>query len=556
MFLAFTQRTHRPLAHESKPSHRASLFAPPDDGGSFHLVVDISARPPRRTSLAALIPSTLWLAPEIAQLPANFGFGFASPTPHSHRHGNYPSISSTLSLLEERESETEKRAGVYVTDEGEDDMDRPVPRPMGRGRSSSATVAATGPVPLSSSPRRRQRPTLSALSTSASSPQLRRLAELATIPSPSFSVASTLLPSPMSVATVVPEADVAPGEAITVEEPAKARAAEAELAPVSRWSIDSVASRPHISQMALDDASSLPASKSRKRDRFLSLISGRGRSSSFTKPLPPPNTPRGSSDVLDIRRIDSPESSTASSRPSFSMSPMAPSLSSSNSSNGSTISMLATPVDASHDFTDPFAVGSPSCVPDDAVDGSPVFAANPYLQPESPLLLADQPATSPSPPPQMAPEPLTLQIPERALSPDLPPPEPTLPLPSPSTPSPSFLVPSPRPQSFFASITGRQRRRRKKLVISGAPLELTQSRASSSVSAASAQDDLRLRQVEQRRRVQNVVRWCESFGPVRKIETKEDGSLHVYWKDWEVADMVSAAALWVKIDLALTRASV
>ena len=68
-------------------------------------------------------------------------------------------------------------------------------------------------------------------------------------------------------------------------------------------------------------------------------------------------------------------------------------------------------------------------------------------------------------------------------------------------------------------------------------------RVGNQFSVASAQDDLRLRQVEQRRRVQNVVRWCESFGPVRKIETKEDGSLHVYWKDWEVADMVSATAL-------------
>ena len=71
-------------------------------------------------------------------------------------------------------------------------------------------------------------------------------------------------------------------------------------------------------------------------------------------------------------------------------------------------------------------------------------------------------------------------------------------------------------------------------------MEVSQSRSSSSISATHAYDDLRHREMEQRRRVQNVVKWCESFGPVRRIEKKEDGSLHVYWKDWEVADMVSA----------------
>ena len=29
-----------------------------------------------------------------------------------------------------------------------------------------------------------------------------------------------------------------------------------------------------------------------------------------------------------------------------------------------------------------------------------------------------------------------------------------------------------------------------------------------------------------------------------KVETKEDGSLHVYWKDWEVADMVSGLSMF------------
>ncbi|KAI0761544.1 hypothetical protein BD413DRAFT_441356, partial [Trametes elegans] len=105
-------------------------------------------------------------------------------------------------------------------------------------------------------------------------------------------------------------------------------------------------------------------------------------------------------------------------------------------------------------------------------------------------------------------------------TPDSPPPEPMLPPPSLSTPSPSFFCPNQWLPLLFASLMGRRRRRKKKLVISGAPLELGPSRALS------------------RQCVQNTVKWCESFGPVRKIETKEDGSLHVYWKDWEVADMV------------------
>ncbi|KAH9941271.1 uncharacterized protein BXZ73DRAFT_88418 [Epithele typhae] len=423
------------------------------------------------------------------------------------RHATYPSISSTLSLLEERESEAEKRTAVYLTDPVQD---IPVPKPTGRLRSSSATAGCPDSRPMCSSPTRKDRPSLPSLSTSASSPQLRHLAELASMPSPSFSVAAMLLPSPMCAATAVElgqSPPIAPQNS----------AAEGESEPASRWSIDSVASHPRITQVSLDDASSFPASKAKKRDRFLSLIAGRSRTTSISKPLPPPNTPRGSSDVLDIRRVDSHDgSSSTSSRPSFTMPTkisITPSLVSSDSSTGSTVSMLSTPVDRLADSFDPFAVTSPSCVPEDlSVDVPP-----------------SPPRTRAAPPPLPAlHEPLHLDIPERPMSPGSPP-RPTLPLPSPSTPSPSFLVPAPRPQSFFASLTGRQRRRKKKLVISGTPLDMHSSRSVSSMSA-SLSDDRHL-QAEQRRRVHNL--WA-----VRKIETKDDGSLHVYWKDWETADMV------------------
>ncbi|PIL27318.1 hypothetical protein GSI_10465 [Ganoderma sinense ZZ0214-1] len=424
-----------------------------------------------------------------------------------------------------------------------------MPKVVGRGRSCSATVPSSGHFnspSFSSSPRRRQRPALPTLSTSASSPQLRRLAELASTPSPSFSTSSS--PSLSTVVTPESEYVVTPGEAIT-ESPVDVESPREDEGPglASRWSLDSVASRPRITQGALDAVPASPVSKTRKRDRLLSLISSRGRSGSVSKILPPPNTPRGSTDVVDlhIRRIDSRDalhqSTTHSSRPSFTMPPrmqQAPSLSS-DSSNASSASTLPTPIDPIHtpEFTDPFGTGSPSCMPEELEEEDlPVFAENPYLKRESPLL-GESPPKSPSPP--LAPhDPLRLQIADRPMSPGSLPPQPTLPLPSPGTPSPSFLVPSPRPQSFFASITGRPKRRKKKLVISGAPLDLSRSRTSSSISSVQAVEDLHHRQQEQQRRVQNVVKWCESFGTLRKIETKEDGSLHVYWKDWEVADMV------------------
>ena len=95
-------------------------------------------------------------------------------------------------------------------------------------------------------------------------------------------------------------------------------------------------------------------------------------------------------------------------------------------------------------------------------------------------------------------------------------------------------------QNGLRDAKDKKKRRKKKLVISGAPLEPSLPRASSSISPVQAAEDLYHRQQERQRRVDNVVKWCESFGTLRRIETKEDGSLHVYWKDWEVADMVSS----------------
>ncbi|TBU47837.1 hypothetical protein BD309DRAFT_977994 [Dichomitus squalens] len=543
--LRLRNRPSLPIVPPSSPVQMSALSSP---GNSPSIPIGVTRGEIRQTP-----PSSPRLAgsPRSRTFPRSHGSPPAT-RPAAHRHATFPSISSTLSLLEERESEADKRSAVYVHDGDPQPLPQSATKSVGRGRSSSATIASGGRLsssfPISSSPRRKQRPALPALSTSASSPQLRRLAELASTPSPSFSACSPLLPSLMSD---TPQSDdmVSPGEAITSPPLESPEEATVEPGLASRWSLDSVASRPRITQMALDDGSASPASKTRKRDRLLSLISGRTRSGSVTKPLPPPNTPRASSDVVDIYRIDARDAlSPIVSSPSRSTFPMppriqqAPSLSSTDSSNTSSASNLATPVEPVYPgSSDPFAMDSPSCMPEylEEEEGSPVFADNPYFAPESPLLLPESPVSSVPPLPLSPPGPLRLHIDDDLpMSPSSPPPQPTLPLPSPSTPSPSFLVPSPRPQSFFATITGRQKRRKKKLVISGAPLEIGQPRASSSVSPTQSSDDLQHRQQEQQRRMQNVVKWCESFGPLRKIETKEDGSLHVYWKDWEVADRV------------------
>ena len=45
-------------------------------------------------------------------------------------------------------------------------------------------------------------------------------------------------------------------------------------------------------------------------------------------------------------------------------------------------------------------------------------------------------------------------------------------------------------------------------------------------------------QAKKDRMYQNLVQWCESFGPVKHIDERVDG-LHIHWKDWESAETVS-----------------
>lgn len=87
---------------------------------------------------------------------------------------------------------------------------------------------------------------------------------------------------------------------------------------------------------------------------------------------------------------------------------------------------------------------------------------------------------------------------------------------------------------MFASFARKTvRRRKKKLIVSwmAAPVPSTDDYGRSQIAAA--------REREQSLREDALLRWCESFGVVRRFERRENGDIHVYWKEWEVADTVS-----------------
>ncbi|OCH84336.1 hypothetical protein OBBRIDRAFT_415717 [Obba rivulosa] len=452
------------------------------------------------------------------------------------RHATYPSISSTLDLLGDRETELEKRAGVYVDPAEPSVVEKIAATPRSRsgsvmtssgsigrgsvgrgsvGRSSIDTPRASMGTPRSSMvvpgpsfppPVRKQRPALPTLLTSTSSPQLRTLAQLAAT-TPSASTA-TLIPARPSFSSLSgASASSAPQHATasapvtsahTPQIPPLGIEEEEQQLP-SRWSLDSIASRPAPSAYTPPPGAA-PASpqsaKARKRDRLISFIS-RGRSGSLGK-VPAASGSPSARPSLDVARR------STSKEPLFEM-VAPPSISASSSLSSSVSSLLATPLDSAApsprpQYSDPFSPTSDSFFPDSGAKGRFAESADEF----------------PAPPPS-------------------PPPEPTLPLPSPGTPTASFFFP-PRPPSLFAALRLSKRRKRK-LVISGAPFsEGTETHAFAR--AALGAEDLALRRGEQRRRYENVVRWCEGFGALRKIERKDDGSLHVYWKDWEVADRV------------------
>lgn len=424
-----------------------------------------------------------------------------------HHHGAFPSISSTLSLLEERESESEKRSGVLVQSEDEDSLSAEgtvISHPPARKSSFEMLKAMDGET--------RRRPVLN-LSMSTSSPQLRTLAELAHVPASPISMISThSMAHKSSLVSLVPSVSSPLAQNSVLLPPI---ALEEDVVPSSsRWSMDSTdpdagRHRPSVSAPATPPSPPKP-----KRSRLLSFIS-RGRAGSLgmrndsVPPTPtlaehtglglmsPTDTVMGppSASVLSLAL-----SSRRASRSGTYPPPLSLSTSTSTMSTASSASTLPTPADSQSDVTlDPFCPASPTFAPSSYLPG-------PAAEPDSFVDLEDS-------------------EPEK----------PTLPLPSPGEPTASFFLPEAPPKNFLSALARRRlRRRKKKLVITclGEP-QLPEGAVNAELAASRRERDLRRRQ-------ESIMHWCESFGPVRRFERKNDGSLHVHWRDWEVADMVSA----------------
>ncbi|THH22373.1 hypothetical protein EUX98_g8220 [Antrodiella citrinella] len=452
-------------------------------------------------------------------------------------HSTFPSISSTLSHLEERETEVEKRSGVYVTDAerrartSSDDMKlhNPVLHHFPTRKSSKELLKLQSYVSVAdadstetatpSSASQKTRSNVPSLSSSHSSPQLRTLADLASTPASPLRTVSQASTATSTTTTRVHTLTRSHTFPVDTDD----YASDIPLSPTtlaalsSRWSLDSTRSgggRPALSPVAEDPSPPESPMKPRKRDRLISFIS-RNRAGSIGKTSQP--SPIADSEYADLvgfqpdffvapkrdSRISSQPSSSSLNLPiQQPTTPMPISTANSLSSSSST-STLPTPVDgASHDILprSSFFASEPSSYLPDLDDGE--------------------------------------------YEPDTEPLEPTLPLPSPSIPTTSFLTPQ-RPQSAFPFLSTfrRKNRRHKKLVVSQIPYFPNLLMHGREEDAGVMDERREAMRREQRTRYDAVVKWCESFGALRRVERRVDGSLHIHWKEWEAADMVSFSCL-------------
>jgi hypothetical protein len=102
-------------------------------------------------------------------------------------------------------------------------------------------------------------------------------------------------------------------------------------------------------------------------------------------------------------------------------------------------------------------------------------------------------------------------------------------LPSSGTPTPTPSVSLPTKHESMLGHFARKTilRRKKKLIVSLLPTPVDDNTEDETTSAA------------MRQRERALLKWCEGFGAVRRFERRENGNLHVHWRDSEVVDMVS-----------------
>ncbi|TCD68182.1 hypothetical protein EIP91_011460 [Steccherinum ochraceum] len=549
----------------------------------------VSSSPPT-TPLSPTFSSSVSSSPRVPHTPPRTSSLLYAPRPRPRSsrmsvgsarstltHSTFPSISSTLSHLEERETDVAKRSGVYVTDAergaeepAEDTVAPTSVRPHVLARKSSKellklqsfiSVAESETSDASHDALQRVRSELPVLSTSHSSPQLRTLADLAAIPaSPirTVSSASTATTTTASSQTTTRQHTLTRSFTFPTDVPDDASLSSTTMSATtlaaglsSRWSLDSTHSARPITSNPLSPVAEAQESpmKPRKRDRLISFIS-RNRAGSVGKSSQPPvpadpdyadlvgfqpeffvgttTTNASTSHTKRHSRIASQPSTSSLNLPMQQPESVVPplplpppiSLSASGSSSGSASGSRS---------------ASTSTLPT-PIDGSPTMAVLP-----PPAFFASEPSS-------YLPEIDDGEYDELEMVEDVPLP-PTLPLPSPSVPTASFLLPQ-RPQSAFPFLSAlrRKNRRHKKLVINDfAPPSPTTS--SSSLSDDREKEDERAipgivaarresRAAQQKERYDAIVRWCERFGTLRRVEERRDGSLHIHWKEWEAADMV------------------
>ncbi|KAI0337618.1 hypothetical protein BDW22DRAFT_862553 [Trametopsis cervina] len=361
-------------------------------------------------------------------------------------------------------------------------------RPPPRRSSSDALQVLSA---AEGSPKRRPRPKLT-LASSTSTPQLRELAELANTP------ASPILSHQPSLASLATSFASGAPSTVNLLPPFSLEA------PSSRWSMDSTDHhaiiRPVITSPIAESPQASPA-KTKTRDRLMSFIS-RARAGSVDKQSTSPtrgdHSPRSPRDydfgLPPQSGLSSTMSSRRTSRSTYAPQPISTATSTTSSQSDTSI---VTPGDSQQDVTspDPFRSASTSFTP---VSFMPDLTDTP-----------DTPAANEL---------------------DFFPLEPTLPPPSPDVPTPSLFLPA-KPESLLSSLARKAiRRRKKKLVISVMP---------SPYDDDSDGEAGRMRRArEQKQRDDHILRWCDNLGTVRHFECL-DGDFHVYWRDSEVAEMVS-----------------